>query len=107
MFILKKERANHYSTHFADVVVLSFKKGRKDSCHTEPKADMTSRCSPVVHRSLEHHTGDNTTFSSVPPQFRGRTPWGFKGLPFIFPFHQPQERTCGSRRLFRMPPPLP
>ncbi|GFT46750.1 hypothetical protein TNCV_1317021 [Trichonephila clavipes] len=27
-----------------------------------------------------------------------------KGLPPLFLFHQPHERTCGSRRLFRVPP---
>ncbi|GFX10322.1 hypothetical protein TNCV_1867171 [Trichonephila clavipes] len=35
-------------------------------------------------------------FSSVSPQFRGKTSWGFRGLPPLFLFHQPHERTCCS-----------
>ncbi|GFW86498.1 ntA domain-containing protein [Trichonephila clavipes] len=39
------------------------------------------RCTPVVGRSLDHHTGDSTIFSSVLPQFRRRTHWGCQGTP--------------------------
>ncbi|GFU20821.1 hypothetical protein TNCV_5059551 [Trichonephila clavipes] len=48
----------------------------------EPETGWTSRCTPVVRRSLEHHIGNNDFFSSFPPQFRGRAPWvGVQGLP--------------------------
>ncbi|GFY17267.1 hypothetical protein TNCV_1090411 [Trichonephila clavipes] len=33
-------------------------------------------------------------FGSVPPQFKGRTLGVVRGLPPLFPFHQPHERTC-------------
>ncbi|GFW62673.1 hypothetical protein TNCV_2624361 [Trichonephila clavipes] len=58
----------------------------------EPEIDWISRCTPVVGCSLEHHTGDRTIFSSVPPQFRG----GGQGPPPLYSFHQPHERTCDS-----------
>ncbi|GFS85926.1 hypothetical protein TNCV_1219241 [Trichonephila clavipes] len=47
-------------------------------------------CTSVVTRSFKHHTGDSTIFGSVPPQFRGRTPWSWSEA------SQPHERTIGS-----------
>ncbi|GFV59320.1 hypothetical protein TNCV_2340611 [Trichonephila clavipes] len=45
-------------------------------------------------------------FSSVSPQFLGRTPWGrARGLPPLIPYHQPHERTCGSTAVYSTPMP--
>ncbi|GFX73833.1 uncharacterized protein TNCV_4291491 [Trichonephila clavipes] len=67
----------------------------------EPETGWTSRCTPIVDRSLEHHTGDSTIFFSLaPPQFRGEHPGvgGQEPSP-LFPFHQPHERTCGLKAI--------
>ncbi|GFW92152.1 hypothetical protein TNCV_3540381 [Trichonephila clavipes] len=39
---------------------------------------------PVRYFSARFHRGG------------GRTLWGARGLPPLFPFHQPPKRTCGS-----------
>ncbi|GFX88691.1 hypothetical protein TNCV_4636121 [Trichonephila clavipes] len=42
-------------------------------------------------------------FSSVPPQFRGRTPWGrIYDLSSHFSIPQPHERTCNSTATLNM-----
>ncbi|GFV51597.1 hypothetical protein TNCV_3680801 [Trichonephila clavipes] len=39
-------------------------------------------------------------FSSISSQFSGRTPGVVRGLPTLFPFHQPHKRTCGSTAIY-------
>ncbi|GFV01062.1 hypothetical protein TNCV_1009831 [Trichonephila clavipes] len=61
----------------------------------EPETGWTSRCTPVVDRSLEHHTVDSTIFLvQFPPNLKEEHPGG-SGTPTSLPFHQPHKRTCG------------
>ncbi|GFX79104.1 hypothetical protein TNCV_3913891 [Trichonephila clavipes] len=53
-------------------------------------------CMPVVSRSFEHHTGDSTVFLVSTLILRENTLGVVRGIPPIFPFHQPQEGTCCS-----------
>ncbi|GFY20848.1 hypothetical protein TNCV_1120821 [Trichonephila clavipes] len=43
-------------------------------------------------------------FSSVPPQFRGRKPWGCPGASHLSSPSINHARGLASRRLFRVPP---
>ncbi|GFX41034.1 hypothetical protein TNCV_2217321 [Trichonephila clavipes] len=84
----------HSSLSLNFIVVLSFLKGRKESC------------TPVVGCSLEHHTGNRTILL---PQFHtyleGEYPVGVRGLQPLLPFHQPHERTCVSTAIKSTPLP--
>ncbi|GFX97221.1 hypothetical protein TNCV_557111 [Trichonephila clavipes] len=51
-----------------------------------------ARCTPVVNRSFEHHTGDSTIWLVSTPILRENT----LGLPPLIPCRQPHVRTCGS-----------
>ncbi|GFU85059.1 hypothetical protein TNCV_1553221 [Trichonephila clavipes] len=48
-------------------------------------------CTPVVSLSFEHHAGDSTIWLGSNPILRV-----VRGIPPVFPFHQPHEWTCGS-----------
>ncbi|GFU67672.1 hypothetical protein TNCV_1644211 [Trichonephila clavipes] len=63
----------------------------------------TSRCTPAVGRSLEHHAGYSTRFNSVPLQLRGEHPGG-SGAPYLScPFTNLMSGLA-ARQLFRVPP---
>ncbi|GFV56289.1 hypothetical protein TNCV_106451 [Trichonephila clavipes] len=53
-----------------------------------------AKCTPVVHRSFEHHSDDSTFWLGSTPNLRENTLRLIRGLPPLFPFHQPHERTC-------------
>ncbi|GFU42925.1 b-cell receptor CD22 [Trichonephila clavipes] len=55
-----------------------------------------AKCTPVVSRCFEQHTGDSTSWLGSTPILKGNLLEVDKGLPPLFPFHQPHERTCGS-----------
>ncbi|GFW52852.1 hypothetical protein TNCV_2394311 [Trichonephila clavipes] len=52
---------------------------------------------PVVSRSLEHYAGNSTFWFGFIPVLRENTLGAFRGLPPLFPFHQPHEKTCGLK----------
>ncbi|GFX53296.1 hypothetical protein TNCV_362891 [Trichonephila clavipes] len=73
--------------------------GRTRSCCVLPEGPeigWTPRCMPVVARSLELYTDDSPILARFHPNLEGEHPGGGRGLPPLFPFHQPHERTCGS-----------
>ncbi|GFX46787.1 hypothetical protein TNCV_4039351 [Trichonephila clavipes] len=51
---------------------------------------------PVVSRSFESHASNNTIWLGSTPILWDNTLGGVRGLPPLFPFYQPHERTCGS-----------
>ncbi|GFU14633.1 cytochrome P450 2J5 [Trichonephila clavipes] len=53
-------------------------------------------CTPVVSRSFEHDTGDSTIWLGSTPILRENTLEVVRGLPPLFPCHQPHERTCSK-----------
>ncbi|GFU86262.1 uncharacterized protein TNCV_369181 [Trichonephila clavipes] len=54
------------------------------------------RCMPVISSSIEHQSGDNTICLGFTPILRENTLGVVRGLPPLFPFYQPHERTCDS-----------
>ncbi|GFV93130.1 hypothetical protein TNCV_2552211 [Trichonephila clavipes] len=58
---------------------------------------------PVVSLCFEHHASESTTFLGSTPILRENTLESVRGLPSIFPFHQPHERTW-VRWLIRITP---
>ncbi|GFT39394.1 hypothetical protein TNCV_2422961 [Trichonephila clavipes] len=59
---------------------------------------------PVVNRSFEPQAGDSMILLDSTEISREHTWWVVRGLPPIFPFHQPYERGLAVRRLFRVTP---
>ncbi|GFT33696.1 hypothetical protein TNCV_4382241 [Trichonephila clavipes] len=64
-----------------------------------------SRCKPVVSCSFEHHAGDRTFWLGSKPVLRENTLGVVRGLPPLFPFCQPHERTGGSTAIYSTPMP--
>ncbi|GFX73125.1 hypothetical protein TNCV_4502041 [Trichonephila clavipes] len=60
-----------------------------------------ARFTPVVRRIFEHHTGNSTFWLGSTSILREITKV-VRGLPPLFPFHQPNEKV--TRRLFRVLP---
>ncbi|GFV97430.1 hypothetical protein TNCV_2039391 [Trichonephila clavipes] len=53
-------------------------------------------CTPVVSRSLEHHTGDSTFWLLSTPILTENNLRVVRGLPPFFPGHLSHETICGS-----------
>ncbi|GFT38208.1 hypothetical protein TNCV_427881 [Trichonephila clavipes] len=45
-------------------------------------------------RHFEHHTGDSVTWLDSTPILWKNILGVIRGLPPLFPFHQPHEKTC-------------
>ncbi|GFT57137.1 hypothetical protein TNCV_1691691 [Trichonephila clavipes] len=58
----------------------------------------------IVSRTFQYHTGGRTIWLVSTPILTENTLGIVRVLPPLFPFHQPQERTCGSQGLFKVLP---
>ncbi|GFW98695.1 hypothetical protein TNCV_2758731 [Trichonephila clavipes] len=67
-----------------------------DSAH-EIRQGKGLNCTPVVSRSLKYHAVDRTLWIASIPILRENTLGEVRGLPPLFSFRQPHERTCISR----------
>ncbi|GFW44900.1 hypothetical protein TNCV_4512141 [Trichonephila clavipes] len=60
---------------------------------TQNSSSERARCMPLVIRSFQHHAGDSTLRLSSSTILREKVSRMVRGLPSIFSFHQPHERT--------------
>ncbi|GFS75657.1 hypothetical protein TNCV_3424201 [Trichonephila clavipes] len=62
-------------------------------------------CTPIVTHSFEHHTGERTIWIGSTPYFGEEHVRGVHGLPPLFHFHHPHERTCDLTAIWNIPIP--
>ncbi|GFV08277.1 hypothetical protein TNCV_327111 [Trichonephila clavipes] len=70
-------------------------KGQMEAYGIHHNKGLCDARAPVATRSFEHHSGDSTIWP-VSPNFEGGHPGEWvRGLPLLFLFYQPHERTGG------------